>query len=798
MNPTDNTAAISTITSPEGTVVLSGEPQGLLMPQHVAAVVPFQDHEDFSHLHPSKQQRVSLLLQLFAEMATAPDGLVACSERLAVLHPTFSASHLRTLYYSFKKRGWRALAKIYIGPKKLAPEFVQEVRRLIENNKVSARAAIQLMKDDWADGKPVKGYGTWQEYHFKTQPEQDIPERYPFGFFPRGWSESNLYEQRSSKPQRTLKQRGFTAAKRYLPHVIRDTSQLRPLELITIDDFELDFLVRAFNPVRQRWEICRCAGLVAIDVATRRKLAVALVPRFKLTKKERASASAAVAAHAELVEGEVESADEKRTRISISRADVQSLMHAVFSEHGRPLEYGCTVLCENATAAITADFEWALDLLLGVQVARTGLLNDKTLANGFVQKGGKPWEKGWLESLFHHAWGALGAALGYKGSNYIDKPADHEAALAYSEGLLKLCELTPEVAARLRLPFFTIDQALDGLNAMFARIEQRTDHRIQGFRSVFEYRRPGVVGLLPESALASLSQEQVLECEPVERRETCVERWNDLVAGVRFGRFAPHVLACLLLTPKKVTFDKLRITFTLPGRGGFTFADADSPVMQLPDKTELLGYLDLGRPGVLHVTDMKGCYIGTVKRRGGIDIRDAAAISEEAGEISRLIRKLVVNPVRERHAAENAQLGADAVFNQQLLKEHNLLPDAAATPAAPGRSDQSNGAKSPNVPTVAKAPLRPASLSRRLAQAPARDAFTAYQEGLKLAQGIAADVGRADQRAALERQTRADAEHLSADDIEAATGRRPTEPTPAEPQFSAEEISNLLRADPKK
>lgn len=731
-----------------------------VMPQHVAAVVPFKDHEEFGKLTPDQKARVSFLLQLFIEMKSSPEGLVACSDRLGEMHigEGFSGSNLRTLYYKFKNRGWRALAKIYKGPEKLAVEFVEEVRRLTDNNARSSRAVMTELKDKWARGEAIAGYGTWQEYHKTRWPERDCPERYPFGFLPEGWSESNLYTKRSSIAQRKMKTHGLAAAQRYLPHVVRDTSGLRPLELITIDDFELDFIVRAFNPVRQRWEMCHAAGLLAIDVATRRKLAVAVVPRFKLSRKERANYDARTAAHAEPAEGEAETGEEKKHRISITRADVQSLLHVVFSNHGKPADYGCTILCENASAAITDDFELALELLLGVQVARTGLIDQKTLTNGFLQGGGKPWQKGWIESLFNLIWNTAAALPGQKGSSYQLRPADLAAKLLYAEKLLKLDGLTPEVAEQLRVPFFTIDQALEALDVIFARIENRTDHKCQGFRQLFDYQLPDTAGLVPESALLTLSQEQVLACTPVARFESPVERWNNLRPSCRFEKVADYVLACLLLTPRKFTLRNLRLTTAKDG--GLTFADADSPVMKLPDGTELLGYYDSSRPDRLFVTDIKGRYIGTVRRRGAIDIRNHAAISAETGEVMRMIRSLVINPLRERHAAEDQQLLADRTHNDALLREHNLLP-GAKSPTPDGQS---------------------AGLSKRLAQAQPATPGTAA--GHALAQGISAEVGATDASATRRAAVRAQAEALSVEDLQAFGSGLATPPPAARPDES--------------
>src|SRR5690606_2116692 len=118
----------------------------------------------------------------------------------------------------------------------------------------------------------------------------------------------------------------------------------RPLELIVIDDFETDIIVQARNPETGRYELVTCTGLLALDVATRRRVGFGLKPRFK--------------------------GDDDR-RQAITRADVLGLLFAAFTEFGLPTAWGCTILCENGGAAISTDAELMLQTLFGVQVART-------------------------------------------------------------------------------------------------------------------------------------------------------------------------------------------------------------------------------------------------------------------------------------------------------------------------------------------------------------------------------------------------------------------------------------------
>jgi hypothetical protein len=212
---------------------------------------------------------------------------------------------------------------------------------------------------------------------------------------------------------------------------------------------------------------------------------------------------------------------------------------------------------------------------------------------------------------------------------------------------------------------------------------------------------------------------------------------------------AELLLAMLLLTPRKVKLQNHRLAFVHQGKG-FTFADADSPAMRLPEGTELLGYFDATRPHILHVTDLQGRYVGPVSSRTRIDIRDQEAIGAEQAEVSRLIHACVTGPLRERHAAEDRQLADDNAHNVRLQIEAGIaepvrvspvkhLPAAHSTPVGELRGTASTGDKAATGPKPERQ-----GLSAKLAQTPAHVACKPHAGHLALAQGIAAEVGTAD------------------------------------------------------
>jgi hypothetical protein len=631
----------------------------------LAAIVPLAHHEEF-HTQTTEKQRKRIvgLLQIFDEIANGQGGVTASAHRIALERPSYglSPSNMLRLYYLYKNTNdWRTLVpKWRSGSKGLPAEFVEFFRKRTEQNKrdTSARAVMGQIKDEWSQGESIPGFGTWREYHASTKPEKDVPARFPFGYYPRGWGQSNLYTKQSTKAQRKISRRGMAAAKKHLPHVIRDTSGLRFMELIVIDDFETDIHVQARNPATGRYEIVTCTGLYAMDVATRTKLALGLKPRFTATDDD----------------GKDDKAKRKR-RIAITRADVQFLLHSIFSVYHLPADWGCTILCENAAAAITDDVADMLEALFGVQVARTGMLAEKVLANGFVPNGGKPWEKGWIESTFNIVGNHAGAFAGQKGAMYQLKPDDFAARLLYAENLLATDGLAPEQIDQLKTGFWMFDDALTAYTRIFDFLERRTQHAMQGFDEVCDYALSGEAGLLTLAEAQQLPREKITALMPIPRRQSPLERKAKLTEGMRRAKLPEHALALLLLTPKRCKLENLKITFTHLSEG-FTFTEAGSPVLALPEGSELLGYFDPARPDRLFCCLLNGKYVGPIRRRGAVDIRNCAAIAAERGEITKIITQHVLAPVRARHADEDNALARLKAENEaKLIEWGSVAPD---------------------------------------------------------------------------------------------------------------------------
>ncbi len=627
--------------------------------------IPEDDMPDFDQVKAQERERIKFLLSLFAKMESG--GIVAMSETLGFqlrAVPGYGASNLRNLYYKWKDTGWRGLMRKFTnGSEKLPADFIQHFRALCENNGRSMKQAMKKLYRAWDAGESIPGYGTWREHYATLYPERDLPPVCPG--YPKGWSRSTLYEYQPLTATRKLKSRGFAAMKAELPSLVRDPGRLKPLQLVVIDDFEIDQLcyVHQWDVSGSRMirAVCPMAGVVAMDVATRRILGMILKPRLPQKSGEEKKA--------------------KVTKQAITRAEVRLLLFGVIRDYGIPA-HGMTILCEKAAAAVTAELQATfMNLFAGrVAITRTSTIDQSVLRSGFGDTGGKPWLKGWIESFFnllHNI--AAGELPGQKGAHYLVKPADLEEKLRVTQRLIgtgpRDAQLSDEQLGRARPPFRSPAELCDVYLQIFRWIEQRTDHELLGFDRVYEWRRnEEMAPWQPWEQLAELTSEEQTQVIPNDRPESPLERWAKLWPQVQCTKVDSATLMMLLLTPKKAEVKSRHLTFT-HNKTGYTWAfDAQSPIAQIPQGSNVLVYFDPTRPDHAHVAHLDGRWLGEVRRWGGptgkVDITDPVAITDAEREAAKLYGSLL-SEVRSRplHQAEEKKLAEDAAVNAALVAE---------------------------------------------------------------------------------------------------------------------------------
>lgn len=654
-----------------------------VLPGGLLFAIPVADNEEIAERlqRPGEREELVFTLRLLErvhELSRASErNFIARLRDLAAAYrhrPNCSWQTLHRKWKAYVESGgnWRVLLKNYRAADGQPPEFVEFLRGLIEQNARSVSAACRALREDiWAEGLPVPGYGTWREWFAAQWPMQDVPERFP-RVWPEGWHPRNLSRYKSSKAARLLFQRGLAAAHGQLPTLRRDTSRLRPLEWIVIDDFELDVmcLFDGAHAPNRRPQLAYVSGLMAMCVGTRKKLAWGLRPQE------------------EFVEQQKDGTFKKRRR-NLVAYDVQSLLFQIFNTYGLP-DYTVTIVCENATASISPALELMLTTLFEgkIVVRRTSMIEHKTLANGFIERGGTPWEKGWIESEFNYLWNQFCTQSGYKGSNerlnapgwFAEQKAD---ALRLLNGGESKVPLPPELAAQLRTPFQSVEQLMDAFKFVVERSEQRTKHRMQGFDRVTEFCWPKRAELAPPegidehapnpfSALALLPPQQQAMMVPVQRMEAPVERFERFSLQHPRTALRKETLQLFLLQPNRAKWRRHAVTFTRDG-AGYSYVDDENLLAGVPEGSEVLAYVDPADTSAALVTLADGRRIGTLRMLGnssrGVDITDEEAVGEARARRAKIVNRVIAE-VRSRplHQLADARLAEDRAHNAAIVK----------------------------------------------------------------------------------------------------------------------------------
>lgn len=163
--------------------------------------------------------------------------------------PGVSAKALTSKFRHWKKhnRTPESLLPGYRGgTPKCPPELTKELQRRCtlttggrdKHGSSPVSVARNSIKRDWADGKPVPGLGTWQEWWLNHHPGKPLPPTAPD--FPL--CDKTLDRQAPSKLLRSTGNIGAAAAKKHAPYITLDYSRLRRCELYTLDDVRLDIL----------------------------------------------------------------------------------------------------------------------------------------------------------------------------------------------------------------------------------------------------------------------------------------------------------------------------------------------------------------------------------------------------------------------------------------------------------------------------------------------------------------------------------------------------------------------------
>lgn len=468
---------------------------------------------------------------------------------------------------------------------------------------------------------------------------------------PAGWHESNLARQIKAhgkflKAQRALLHEGESAARQFLPQILQDRSQLRFLELVTFDDVRTDWLVL------HEGQACELWLLVARDEATRMVLGFVMHPA---------------------------SVREDGKALHLGARHMKQLAGWMLERYPLP-PYVSTWKIERGTATLDEAIRMALGELLGQRIAfsLTSMIGADNSPAGYKEKA-KGNSRGKASHESHnrllHTQGAYIA--GQTGNRWDVRPADLQARA--DEAVEIWTELPAELRGEGKYPILTLAQAREHLFRLFNAQNERTQHKLQGFKEVVEE----------------------IEGRLTKRMESPMERAARLIQTVQgdWSPVSPHIVRVFYEHTERrvVVKDNGEISFELDGKT-YTFANAGGPL--LPG-TKALAYFNPDDPAYLHLTDGRGAMLGTWLRRALVKYgdQDALANAMRYTHIARTAAQQAANKLAE---PQRAELEAMRAHNAELLKLNEFTDVTTAPEARPGTVGAPIGAALTTVSSAVK------------------------------------------------------------------------------------------------
>ncbi len=643
-------------------------------------------------------------------------------------------------YYRALKRGWMACVNwsCASGQRALPALFIEHWIKLCEGYQrdLSRKRAHDKLKQQyrrWRAGDSTAAIPGYRE----------CPPQSATGL-PRGWDYTNLCRKlkaRQSRAEHALATRGIAAARAFLPHVIQDVSQVRPLEYVVFDDVEIDFLISvpgSFTPVKLRL-------LVAMDLCSRVILGFGVRPA--VTRPD-------------------------GVEDSLKLRDMKCIVARTLSRLGFPLDYIMTLIVERATATLKeGDIAALNEISQGqIRVSLTSMISGSVFE--FQDRStGNSWGKAWLESFFNYLHNELGDREGQKGRRYDLAPAELHGRSKELATLMRAGQRMPlALRQQLRLPFMSGEEALHELNAAFAKANARTDHALQGFDQVQEWRLDSAHPWAPREELPLLADRLGIalpdlsaraEWNPAPRMESPNERLNRLIGAVARQEVSPAALRLLMDEHRAARFEDFQFSFDYQGKE-YIYLPGDALCAQLDQGAKYLVWFDpqemdrvfLTR-GFPHVGWLGELKLFRRTHRGSLDEK-----KESLREVKHRLN-LAARQVASRHPEKFEGAIARAEQNIEILRNVTALEIEVdvINPASPVNPVQD----SPAVREMA---------DRLLARAHARE----------------------DEKVAA-RRGRAVVANLTSDDVAAAIGGHRFVDAAEEPEISSEEVSALFAQD---
>lgn len=539
-------------------------------------------------------------------------------------------------FYAARKHGVAALVdRRACGPgpwnsgNKIALSFEDKelVKTYCEKFQRKSMPAVRAMRRDWRDGK------------ITTRSPLDTRTGYP-----RGWSESNLMRHCPSRYELTVARIGRSAgaAERRLVYTTRANLYVGSHYLF--DDMWHDHFVNVLDTQKTG----RPLEFHALDLFSANKFAWGMRVRME-----------------NLETGKME---------GLKEADMRFLLACVLGTHGYSAR-GTTLVVEHGTAAIRDELAQFLhDETDGIiKVARSGMEGAAAAAHQYAGRSkGNFRFKAALESLgnlIHNEMAALPGQVGMDvdhrpeqmdGPSYGQLTKDGQlkpfGLLAYNDALLSaISQLPPERVQMLTWPLLTIQQFQIIAGEIYARINARTRHEIEGWDLHYiPDRRTGLM-----------------------RRLSPQEVWSP---GARqLTRLRPEAVAMILMRDSGIE------RLAKSGMVEVQDSEISGNVLRfdasfLSDREKYLTVVNPYQPDALYAYDAKGRFVAACPRIYNADTADVEAVQRACGAAAKAEAERLV-PFRKRHMAEAREKARMHKNNREVLSGNapgtSRLPDAS-------------------------------------------------------------------------------------------------------------------------
>ena len=455
------------------------------------------------------------------------------------------------------------------------------VKTYVERNQRKALPAVRALRRDWVRGKVT------------TTTPIDVATGYP-----RGWSESNLARHKPTRYELQVSRHGRSAAANERRLVYTTRANLYVGSHYLFDDIWHDH----FCNVLDLRKTGRPLEFHALDLYSANKFAWGMRVR---------------------TEGETGKME------GLKEADMRFLLASVLGGTGYSAR-GTTLVVEHGTAAIREDLERMLhDETSGIiTVARSGMEGASAAAHQYAGRSkGNFRFKSALETLGNLIHNEMAALPGQTGKDRDHRPEQLHGLLRYNDALLMaVSQLDPARAEMLKWPLLTIQQFQIIAGEIYARINARTDHDLEGWD--LHYTPDRRTGLM--------------------RRLSPTEVWRPCAR--QLTRLRPEAIALILLKDNGVERMTKRGMFEL------TESEISGDILRfdarvLGDRDKYLTLLNPFDPSSIFAFDSKGRFAAACPRIHSADRGDVDAMHRACGAAAKAESE-TLQPYRLRHLAE--------------------------------------------------------------------------------------------------------------------------------------------------